>query len=63
MKDCGLRQKWRGEDGVAGSPVSLLLGSRDVTSSGAKKDLRDRETDLFAVCGESYIDVEQNHKR
>ena len=58
MEDCGLRQKWRAEDGVAGSSVSLLLGSREVASSGANLYLRDWETDLVAVCGEDDIDVE-----
>ena len=58
---CGLRQKWREEDGVAGSQVSLFLGSREVAGGGAKKDFHDRETDLFAVCGEGDLDVEQNH--
>ena len=61
MDDCGLRQKRRDEDGVAGSPVSLFLGSREVAGGGAKKDLRDLETYVFAVCGEGSLGVELNH--
>ena len=61
MEDCGLRQKWREEDDVAGSPVALFLGSREVAGGGAKKDLRDLETDIFAVCGEDDLDVERNY--
>ena len=63
MGDCGLRQKWREEDGVAWIPVALLLGSREVAAGGAKKDLRDRDTDLIAVCGKGDIDLEGNHGR
>ena len=55
MEDCGLRQKRREEDSIAGSPVYLLLGLRKVAGGGSKKDLRDRETDLVAVCGEAIL--------
>ena len=36
LEDCSLHQKC----GVAGSPVFLLLGSREVAGGGAKKDFR-----------------------
>ena len=42
VEDCGLRQKWREEDCVAGSLVSLFLGSREVAGGGPNKDLRDQ---------------------
>ena len=45
-----------------GSPVSMLLGLREVAGGGAKMNLRDWETDLVAVCGEGDIDVERNHE-
>ena len=38
VKDCGFRQKCREEDGVAWSPVYLLIGLREVVGGGAKKD-------------------------
>ena len=44
-----------------GSQVALFLVLRKVAGGGMKKDLRDRETDIFAVCGEGDLDVEQNH--
>ena len=61
MEDGGLCQKWREEDGFAGIPVAIFLGSSEVAGGSTKKDLRDRETDLFAVCGEGDLDVEQNY--
>ena len=41
VEDCGLRQKSREDDGVAWSPVYLLLGSREVSGGGEEKDFRD----------------------
>ena len=63
MEDCSLRQKWREEKSVTGIPVSLLLGSREVAGGGAKKDLRDRYTNLVVVRGKGDIDLEGNHGR
>ena len=42
VEDCGLRQKWWEEDGVAQSPVPMLLRSREVAGGGAKEDFCDR---------------------
>ena len=44
-----------------GSPVALFLGLREVAGGSAKKDLRNWETDIFAVCSEGDIDVELNY--
>ena len=63
MEDSGLCQKWREEDGIAGSPVSLLLGLGEVAGGGAKKDFRDQYTDLVAVCGKVNLDLEGNNGR
>ena len=38
VENCGLRQKSREEDGVAGSQVYLLLELRNVAGNGVKKD-------------------------
>ena len=61
VEDCGLRKKWREEESVAGSPVTMFLGSRKVAGGGAKKDLCDRKSDIFDVCGEGDLDVERNY--
>ena len=42
VEDRGLRQKRRKEDGVAWSPVPLLLRLCEVAGGGAKEDFRDR---------------------
>ena len=57
MEDRSLCQKWWEEDGVARSPVPLLLRARKVAGGGAKEDLHDRETYLVAVRGKGDFDL------
>ena len=61
--DCGLCEKCQEEDGVARSPVHLLLRVREVAGGGAKEDFCDREIDLVAVRGKGDLDLQENYRR
>ena len=49
VEDCGLREEWRGEDGVPRRPFPFIFRAREVAGSGSKENFRDRETDLFTI--------------
>ena len=57
VEDCGLREKWREEDGVARHPVPLLLRVCEVAGGGTKEDFSDQETDLFAFRGKGNFNL------
>ena len=63
VEDCGLREKFQEEDGILRRPLRLLLQAREVAGGGAREDFRDQGTDIVAVHGKIYVNLEENNRR